>query len=681
MEYSFFDRDLSWLLFNERILMEAESEELPVMERVNFLAIFSSNLDEFYRVRMPVVMALHKLNLLNKTDESEDVLYKAQQLVEAQQNRFGKVFTGRLIPLLKENNVNLLFNGPIPASIADRVSDYFYSQVLAFLQPIDLVGGKKQFFPENNRLYFLVNLGLDKKKERSVILNIPSNQLPRFFSVNEDGKQYIIFLDDIIRYNLDKIFKTEEIKGCYSFKITRDAELELSDDYDGDVQEQIEKQLQKRDLGLATRFLHQPGIPLRILHLIEDKLGVQGSSVVEGGFYHNLKDLMSLPVGIPSLKFTKWPPLVNRQISANESIFDYIDKGDCIFHAPYQSYNSILRFFNEAAIDENVEEISVTLYRVASDSRIVNALISAAQSGKKVRVLVELKARFDEANNIKWAKKLKAAGANIIYSDKAIKVHAKVGLVKRLVDGRVKYAGLLATGNFNESTAAFYTDHIMMTANPQLLREMDLLFIYLAKKAKSAEGYDIDFKHLLVAQFNLHSRFIELIDREIEQARKGNPAGITIKLNNLEERVLIGKLYEASQAGVKIRMIVRSICCLIPGVPGMSENITIRRIVDRYLEHGRIFIFHNGGNQEVFMGSADWMNRNIYRRIEVCFPVYDERIRNEVIAMLDIQLADNVQAVKLNEQLQNIRVDRTEPFVQSQRAVYELLQQKKYDRV
>ncbi|WP_432326533.1 hypothetical protein ACRQ5D_21465 [Mucilaginibacter sp. P25] len=259
MEYSFFDRDLSWLLFNERILMEAESEELPVMERVNFLAIFSSNLDEFYRVRMPVVMALHKLNLLNKVDESEDVLYKAQQLVEAQQNRFGKVFTGRLIPLLKENNVNLLFNEPIPASIADRVSDYFYSQVLAFLQPIDLVGGKKQFFPENNRLYFLVNLGLDKKKERSVILNIPSNQLPRFFSVNEGGKQYIIFLDDIVRYNLDKIFKTEEIKGCYSFKITRDAELELKDDYDGDVQEQIEKQLLKRDLGLATRFCTSQG--------------------------------------------------------------------------------------------------------------------------------------------------------------------------------------------------------------------------------------------------------------------------------------------------------------------------------------------------------------------------------------------------------------------------------------
>lgn len=681
MEYSFFDRDLSWLLFNERILMEAESEDLPVMERVSFLSIFSSNLDEFYRVRMPVVMALGKLNLLAETKQSEDVLYKAQQLIEHMQNRFGQVFTQRLIPLLKENNIHLLFHEPIPAAIRDTVNDYFYSQVLAFLHPVDLTGGKKQFFPENNQLYFLVNLALKDGKEKSVILNIPSNQLPRFFSVNQDGRQYIVFLDDIIRYNLDKIYKTETIKGCYSFKITRDAELDLDGDYNGDVQEQIEKQLAKRDLGLATRFLHQPGIPLRILNLIEDKLGLQGSSIVEGGFYHNLKDLTGLPAGGPGLKYTKWPALVNRQIGANESIFDFIAKGDCIFHAPYQSYNTILRFFNEAAMDEDVEEISVTLYRVASDSRIVNALISAAERGKKVRVLVELKARFDEANNIKWAKKLKAAGASIIYSDKAIKVHAKVGLVKRVVDGRIKYAGLLATGNFNESTAAFYTDHILMTTNPLLLRDMDLLFIYLAKKAKSADGYDIDFQHLLVAQFNLQSKFIELIDREIDQARKGNPAAITIKMNNLEERVLIGKLYEASQAGVQIRMIVRSICCLIPGVKGMSENITVRRIVDRYLEHGRIFIFHNSGKHEVFMGSADWMNRNIYRRIEVCFPVYDEGIKNEIMAMIELQLNDNVKAVTLNEQLQNIRVHGTEPLVQSQRAIYELLQQKVYEQV
>jgi polyphosphate kinase len=268
---------------------------------------------------------------------------------------------------------------------------------------------------------------------------------------------------------------------------------------------------------------------------------------------------------------------------------------------------------------------------------------------------------------------MKAAGVNIIYSDKALKVHAKVALVKRQVNGRDKYSGLLATGNFNESTAAFYTDHILMTANPLLLREMELLFIFLSKGKKSAQGYPIDFKHLLVAQFNLQSGFMELIDREIANAKQNLPAAITIKLNNLEERKLIAKLYEASQAGVKISMIVRSVCCLIPGVPGMSENITIRRIVDRYLEHGRIFIFHNNGDKKVFLGSADWMNRNVYRRIEVCFPVYDEKIKAEILQIIDLQLKDNVQAVILNTQLQNINTDAKPPLVQSQREIYKFL--------
>ena len=672
MDYSFFDRDLSWLLFNGRILMEAEKEDLPLMERVNFLSIFSSNLDEFYRVRMPVLLALHNL-ARHGNSEKEDVLLEAQQLISNQQQRFGKVFTGRLIPLLKEKKINLLFNETLPAVVEDKVSEYFYSQVMAFLQPIDLADTKKSFFPENNRLYFLVNLRSGDDKERNVILNIPSNQLQRFYSVSADDGQYIVFLDDIIRHNLNKLFKNEIINGCYSIKITRDAELDLKDEYQGDLSEQIEKQLLKRDMGIATRFLHQPGIPLRILQFITEKFSLQSSSVVEGGMYHNLKDLMGLPVSNPALRYTRWAPITNNAGDGEGSLFDYIEKRDCIFHAPYQSYNTILRFFNEAATDITVDEIFITLYRVASDSRIVNALISAANNGKKVKVMVELKARFDEANNIKWAKKMKSAGVDIIYSDKALKVHAKVALIKRRVDGRDKYSGLLATGNFNESTAAFYTDHIMMTANPLLLREMELLFIFLSKGKKSAEGYPIDFKHLLVAQFNLQSRFIELIDQEINNANQGLPAAITIKLNNLEERTLIAKLYQASQAGVKISLIVRSVCCLIPGVKGMSENITIRRIVDRYLEHGRIFIFHNNGDKKIFLGSADWMNRNIYRRIEVCFPVYDEKIKTEILQIIEVQLKDNVQAVMLNKQLQNIEIEVKPPLVQSQRAIYDLL--------
>lgn len=320
-----------------------------------------------------------------------------------------------------------------------------------------------------------------------------------------------------------------------------------------------------------------------------------------------------------------------------------------------------------------VREIYVTLYRVASDSKIVNALISAAKNGKKVTVLVELKARFDEANNIKWAKKMKEVGVDIIYSVTALKVHAKVALVKRQVGNRMRYSGLFSTGNFNESTAAFYTDHILMTANKEMLREVELLFIFLAKRVKPTSADLIKFNHLLVAQFNLQQVFLNLIDREIEHAKQGKPSGITIKMNNLEEKVLIDKLYEASSAGVKIDMIVRSICRLIPGVPGMSENIKITRIVDRYLEHGRIFIFNNLGKNDVYLGSADWMNRNIYRRIEVCFPIYNEQIKQEMIDIIEIQKQDNVQAVCIDENMNNIPVKRSGTLVESQHDIYQLL--------
>lgn len=393
---------------------------------------------------------------------------------------------------------------------------------------------------------------------------------------------------------------------------------------------------------------------------------------MEGGQYHNLKDFMGFPVNSPKLSNQNWPKLCNTDL-IDGSLTEAIYKNDIMVHTPYQSYDSVLRFFNEAAIDAEVREIYVTLYRVASDSKIVNALISAAKNGKKVTVLVELKARFDEANNIKWAKKMKEVGVDIIYSVTALKVHAKVALVKRQVGNRMRYSGLFSTGNFNESTAAFYTDHILMTANKEMLREVELLFIFLAKRVKPTSADLIKFNHLLVAQFNLQQVFLNLIDREIEHAKQGKPSGITIKMNNLEEKVLIDKLYEASSAGVKIDMIVRSICRLIPGVPGMSENIKITRIVDRYLEHGRIFIFNNLGKNDVYLGSADWMNRNIYRRIEVCFPIYNEQIKQEMIDIIEIQKQDNVQAVCIDENMNNIPVKRSGTLVESQHDIYQLL--------
>jgi polyphosphate kinase len=397
---------------------------------------------------------------------------------------------------------------------------------------------------------------------------------------------------------------------------------------------------------------------------------LNNASIVEGGVYHNLKDLFAFPVSNPELCYPRWPA-VKKNILASQSLFNSIALGDIMIHPPYHDYSLVLRFFNEAAIDPDVEEIYITLYRIAGDSRIASALISAAHNGKSVTVFVELKARFDEANNIRWAKRMKAAGVKIIYSIPGLKVHAKVALVKRRKDKRSKYYGLLATGNFNESTARFYTDHVLMTTHKEMLRELELLFIFLSRRKLPVGNEEIEFRHILVARFNLQQRFFDLIDREISLARQGHRAEIVIKLNNLEEELLINRLYEASRAGVKVNLLVRSICRLIPGKPGLSENITVCRIVDRFLEHGRVFWFYNNGHDELFAGSADWMNRNIYRRIEVCFPIYDELVRKELKQMLLLQLKDNVQSVYLDSELNNLPVVNEEEKTRSQEEIYQ----------
>ncbi|RYY37530.1 MAG: polyphosphate kinase 1 [Sphingobacteriaceae bacterium] len=674
-KYYFNDRDLSWLAFNGRVLAEAENDAVPLLERIKFLSIFSSNLDEFYRVRMPVVAALEKIDNI---DVDADILKQAKDTILNQQQRFGRAFTQDIVPQLRKHNVHVYYNEELPDKLKPVLNAYFYSDVLAFLQPVSADANSK-FFPENNKLYFLVILKPAEGAERSVIVNIPSDKISRFFSAEIEGEKVVVFLDDIMRLNMDKLFPYDIVQSCFAFKVTRDAELDLKDEYPGDVAEEVEKQLNKRDQGLATRFLHEPGIPLRYLQILTEQLGLTNAVSVEGGHYHNLKDLADFPVNIPALTYKKWPAVETPVIPEQKTLLESIDEQDYLLSVPYQSYKSIQRFFSEAATNPDVEEIYITLYRVAKESKIVNALISAAKNGKKVTVMIELKARFDEANNIKWARKMKEAGVKIIYSITALKVHAKIALVKRRVDDRLRYTGLLATGNFNESTASFYTDHILMTSSPTLTREMELLLIFLTKRQKPSSPDLIPFKELLVSQFNLQQRFLELIEREIEHARKGKPASIIIKMNNLEERVLISKLYEASVAGVKIQLIVRGICCIVPGVEGMSSNITVRRIVDRYLEHGRVFIFNNDGNTEFYMGSSDWMNRNIYRRIEVCFPVYDEQIKKQILAIISLQLQDNVKAVLVNEHMVNQLVPASEPVIQSQLEIYNLLNNNKYE--
>lgn len=673
----FFDRDISWLSFNERVLLEAKANGVPLQERIKFLSIYSSNLDEFYRVRIPALMALKRI-AKNEVENSlvlQHNLDTIQHIVDNQQNIFGSIMTEMILPELQKENIHLLYNEEIPGEIQQEILDYFFTEVLSFIQIINL-SEETDFFPENNKLYKLVAVETEPETYKNFIINIPSEELPRFFSIKKNNKEYIIFLDDIIKSGLPFIFKEQNLAGDYNFKVTRDAALELDDEYGEDMAERMERKIAKRDYSFATRFLFDYRMPSPFLQSLLDVFTLKDVTIVLGGCYHNFKDLALLPLGRTDLSYAKATP-IPFHLEANSTLFDAIIEKDVVFHVPYHSYNGVLRFFNEASINPDVIEIYVTLYRVANDSRIANALISAAKNGKKVTVIVELKARFDEANNIKWSKNLKRAGVKIIYSIPSLKVHAKIALVKFKKEGKAPAVGLFATGNLNENTARFYTDHILMTANSAMLRDLEKTFKLLVNIKKIPKANKVNFKHLLVARFNLRDKFMALIDVEIQNKKKGLDAGITIKLNNLEEKTLIKKLYEASDAGVKINLIVRGICCLIPDVPRLSENIIVRRIVDKHLEHGRIFLFHNNNNPLLFMGSADWMNRNIYHRIEVCFPVYDENIKKEIIEMLELQLSDNCKAVLLDDALQNIPILESKPLIRSQDAIQEYLSKKR----
>lgn len=643
--------------------MEADKETVPLLERIKFLSIYSSNLDEFYRVRMPVMLRHQQQKDNNEYDQ-------ANQIIDGQQSRFRTILSQSILPALQKNGINFYYQYEIPQNLHQDITEYFYCHVAGLLQPV-LLNENQAFFPENDALYIIVILDTGLDTEQIAVVNIPTDHVDRFVSIQKNGEDHIIFLDEVIKQNLTRVFPKARHIDSYNIKINRDAVLDMLDDDANDITEILERQLRKRKHGFATRFQYEPGLPDRHLQILNEAFDLSQAAIVQGGKYHNSRDLASLPVRDPRLFYPSWPAARNFGIDQYTSLFDSLMQHDQMVHAPYQSYDTILRFFNEAAIDPATEEIYTTMYRVAHDSKIALALISAAKNGKKVIVLVELKARFDEANNIRWSKKMKAAGVKIVHSLNSIKVHAKLALVKRKHPDS-PLLGLLATGNLNEGTARFYTDHILLTAYQPMLKEVKKLFRFLSKKIRPEVTDKITFQHLLVAQFNLHTRFLEMIDREIVHAKNGLDSGVTIKLNNLEEEVLINKLYEASNAGVKINLIVRSICRLVAGIPRQSENITVKRIVDRFLEHGRIFIFTNNTDTEVYMGSADWMNRNIYRRIEVIFPVYNETIKKQLLEMIDLQLEDTQQAVVIDGQLRNITLSKKNG-IRSQNAIYALL--------
>jgi polyphosphate kinase len=542
-----------------------------------------------------------------------------------------------------------------------------------------LIKKKINPFLKTGVLYLAVKLS-SKNKSKSekkinrfinAIVEIPTDKLPRFIILpSAQNQTNIIFLDDVIRFSLKNIFKDYNIEEACSIKLTRDAELYIDDEFSGNLLEKVKKNLSKRATGAPSRFLYDENISKDFLKFLKESLSISKEDLVEGARYHNFSDLFSLPHHFSKeLEYEKLISFKNHGLAWYENLFDAIDEKDFLLHFPYHSFEQVVEFFETASNDEDVSEIKITLYRAAKNSAIVKALLNALAKGKKVTVFIEIKARFDEEMNIEYAKAMEAAGAKIIYSLPGLKVHAKLGLVLREKNNSLKNYCYLSTGNFNEKTSTIYTDFGVFTSAESITNEVADLFSYLEDDLEKPE-----FKNLLVAQFNMKKAFVKMIDNEIKNAKDGKHASIFIKLNSLEDKKMIERLYDASSAGVKIKIIVRGVCCLIPGLKEMSENINIFSIIDRFLEHSRVYIFHNNGNEKIFLSSADWMKRNLNRRIEVAFPIYDAKIKKQIKDLMEIQIHDNTKARIIDMGQMNIyKKDKLVKDLSAQRDTFEYL--------
>lgn len=674
--HQFNDRDLSWLSFNKRVLDETGFDDLKVYNKIKFVAIHGSNLDEFSRVRLAALEIIASDDReVEKSKFNADTLYAARMEVFNQSSAARAMLEKILLPELEASGIHLYYETTsFSGKHYDEVMNIFMSKVLSYLQPV-FISPKTTIFLEDRMLYFLVHVNAGRRlKDLKIILNIPANALSRFFTLSPvDEKEYVVYLDDIIRTGIQSLFKEFEFKGFYSIKINRNADLNLNEEKEEQIDfvEAMQRGLDLRRKGNPSRFQYDSRMPEALVEFCYKQFQLEAGEMSASGRYLNNSDFFRFPNPRgKALQQAGWPALKHPGLSLYGNYFNVIGQRDYLLHFPYQSYDYVLVFFNLAVLDLDVTEIMATFYRVAEDSHIVNALISAAKNGKKVKAFVELKARFDEANNLHWANRMAQAGVEITYSIPGIKVHAKAALIKRREKGKEKKYAFFGTGNFNEKTAGMYSDMGLFTSNIDLCNEMESVFQYLYKRKKPEP-----FKHLLVSQFGSLEKFVSLMDYEIEQAKKGNASGITIKVNNLEETEIINKLYEASRAGVPVKLCVRSICCIKPGIKGLSENIQLIRVVGRYLEHSRVFVFHKNGNNSIYLGSADWMKRNLRDRVEVVFPVYDESLKKQVLDFMEIQFRPAAKTQLLSSELENM--DWPEPVIQycAQETFYKFLEE------
>ncbi|NEU07136.1 polyphosphate kinase 1 [Flavihumibacter sp. R14] len=646
------NREISWLSFNDRVLQEAADKTVPLIERIRFLAIFSSNLDEFYRVRVATLNRLSKINTKAKEligYNPKKTLTQIKSIVVRHERKFNHLFEDDIIKELAQQKIFIINEQQLNVSRGQFVKNYFQDRILSTLVPVML--NPDEPFPElrDRGIYFLVRLtNSTRDKSRYALIEVPTDDLDRFVVLPETNQlKYVILVDDIIRYCLDEmffIFDFDKIEA-FSIQLTRDAELDLDRQVSEKFIDALTKSLQKRSKGKPMRLLYDTAMPLEMLTYLVDKLDLSVDGLIPGNRYHNFKDFIAFPnVGEPELEYPKTKPLPVRDLHTGESIFAQVAKRDFLINLPYQSFDYIIHFLREAAIDPKVKEISITLYRLAENSRVINALINASRNGKKVNCLLELKARFDEQANIYWTSRLEEEGVMVNYGIPDYKVHSKICLVKRIEKGKSVYYANLATGNFNEKTARLYCDHSLFTVNTDITKELVKLFNGLQKKVFS-RGY----KHLIVSPLESRNKLYSLIDSEIKDAKAGKQAYMILKMNSLSDEGMIAKLYDANNAGVRIQLIIRGMCCLIPGLEGYSERITVRSVVDKYLEHARVWIFGNNGKELIYLSSADLMSRNIDHRVEVGFPIFDKEIRQEIRDIIDIQLRDNTKAREINQ--------------------------------
>ncbi|MDB4752648.1 polyphosphate kinase 1 [Winogradskyella sp.] len=668
----YINRELSWLHFNARVLQEAADNNVPLIERLRFLGIFSNNLDEFFKVRYATVKRIYEAGKEGKSQlggiKAEELLEAITKIVIDQQSESLKILSSIDVEL-EYQNIHILNESDITEIHHDFIKNYFLQVISPAL--VIIILNEEVALPElkDSAAYLTVKMSNTNGNDRFALIEI-SKAMDRFIVLPSVGdSQYIIMVDNILRYCLDDIFNIFDYHSisAHMIKITRDGELDFDSDLSKSFVEKLSASVKDRNSGEPVRFVYDKKIDQDTLDFLLNIMGIDSQdSIIPGGRYHNRRDYMDFPsLGRTDLLYDKIKPLPVKGLSLQKSIFNTIANKDYLVYTPYHTFSYIVKFLREAALDPNVKTIKITIYRLAQISHVASSLINAAKNGKEVTVSIELRARFDEAANINYAEQMQGAGVKMFFGVTGLKVHCKMCVVEREEEGKLKRYGFISTGNFNESTAKVYTDFTLLTANSKILKDINKVFDFFRVNYKVYR-----YKHIITSPHYTKTKLFNLIDNEILNANSGKPAYIKLKMNSISNNDMIKKLYEASRAGVQIQMIVRGICCLIPGVNGMSENIEVISIVDKFLEHTRLFVFANNDDPKIYISSADWMTRNIHTRVEVTCPIYDENIKKELLDLFDICWNDNVKARVINETQDNNYLKNDKKKIRAQFETY-----------